>query len=113
MNTWRVVLSALVIWMWSVTLVHAQELRYLGPSPGTPAGRIELGPGQVREVAVGTEIPGWGQVTTISETHLVVRQRLSEAEQDRLRSQGMATYDVLELHIPRADLGAQPLPSPR
>jgi hypothetical protein len=113
MNTWRVVLSAFVIWMWSATVGHAQELRYLGPSPGTPNGRIELGAGRVHEVTVGTEIPGWGQVSNLTETHLIVRHRLSEAEQERLRSQGMATYDVLELHIPRAAPETQPLPSSR
>jgi len=109
----RLVAFGVVICTWWAMIAQAQELRYLGPSPGTPFGRIAIGPDQVQEVSVGTEIPGWGQVTTIAETHLVVRQRLSEAEQDRLRNQGMAAYDALELHIPRADLGAQPMPPPR
>lgn len=113
MKTRLAALSVIVICTAWAMVAHAQELRYLGPSPGTPFGRIVLGADQVHEVAVGSEIPGWGQVTTIAETHLVVRQRVSEAEQDRLQSQGMATYDALELHIPRVDLGAQPMPSPR
>ncbi|MGH7324140.1 MAG: hypothetical protein ACREJ9_05770 [Candidatus Rokuibacteriota bacterium] len=105
--------SLLVISMWSAVVVHAQELRYLGPNSSRPTGWIELSRGQVREVAVGEEIPGWGRVVEIAEMHLAVEQPVSEAEQDRLRSQGMATYEVLELRIPRADLGALPLPSPR
>lgn len=113
MKTWRAALLACVLWLSSVIVGHAQELRYLGPSPGTPNGRIELGAGRVHEVTVGTEIPGWGQVSNITETHLVVRHRLSEAEQEHLRSQGMATYNVLELHILRAAPESQPLPSPR
>jgi hypothetical protein len=92
-------LAALLGW-WGVAVGQVQELRYLGPAPGTANGRIELGAG-VYDVAVGSQIPGWGQVASITPTHLVVRQRLTEAEQEHLRSQGMVTYDVLELHIPR------------
>jgi hypothetical protein len=113
MKTWRAAWLAGALWLGSAIAGHAQELRYLGPSPGTPNGRVELGAGQVHEVTVGTQIPGWGQVSKITETHLVIRHRLSEAEHERLRSQGMATYDVLELHIMRAAPEAQPLPPPR
>jgi hypothetical protein len=102
MKTWRAAWLC-ALWLGSAIAGHAQELRYLGPSPGTPNGRVEL----------GTQIPGWGQVSKITETHLVIRHRLSEAEHERLRSQGMATYDVLELHIMRAAPEAQPLPPPR
>lgn len=112
MRTSRAVCSALLIWTWSAMAAHAQELRYLGPSSGT-TGWIELAPGQAREITVGAEIPGWGNVARILESHLVVERRVSEAEQERLRSQGMATYEVLELYIPRVDLGTQPLPAPR
>lgn len=108
----RAVWTALVIWTSLATLAHAQELRYLGPGPGTTAW-VELAPGQVREVTVGAEIPGWGRVAKIFATHLVVERRVSEAEQERLRNQGMAVYEALELHIPRIDMGAQPLAVPR
>ncbi|HSF07238.1 MAG TPA: hypothetical protein VLG10_15755 [Methylomirabilota bacterium] len=112
MKTWRAALLVCALWLGSVMVGHAQELRYLGPSPGTSNGWIELGAGGVYEVTVGTQIPGWGQVSKITPTHLVIRHRLSEAEQERLQSQGMATYDVLEVHIIRATPEAQPLPSP-
>jgi len=113
MKTYGALWGILIVWLWSAAVVQAQEFRYLGPSPSMTTGRIELAPGQVREVSVGDEIPGWGRVIVITETHLVVERRLSEAEQERLRSQGMAVYTVLELRIPRADLGAQPLPPRR
>ncbi|MGH7314202.1 MAG: hypothetical protein ACREJV_13585 [Candidatus Rokuibacteriota bacterium] len=112
MKTSRAVCTALVIWTWSAMVAHAQELRYLGPSSGT-TGWIELAPGQATEVTVGAEIPGWGRVARIVESHLVIERRVSEAEQERLRSQGMAAYEVLELLIPRVDLGTHPLPAPR
>jgi hypothetical protein len=103
----------LIIGLCWATTAESQGPRYLGPSSGTPTGWVELSPGQVREVAIGTEIAGWGRVTRITETHLVVERRLSETEQAQLRSQGMAVYGAQELHIPRTDLGVQPLPSPR
>lgn len=109
MNICRVASIVLALWMAAVTAAQAQGLRYLGSDAGTPIGRVELTPGQLTEIRVGDEIPGWGRVTNISETHLVVERRLSPAEQDRLRSQGAAVYSVLELHIPRADLGGQTL----
>ncbi len=113
MKTRRVAVLACLVGCWGAAVGHAQELRYLGPDPGTANGRIELGAGQVHEVTVGTQIPGWGQVSSITPTHLVVRHRLSQAEQQDLRSRGMVAYDVLELHIPRAAPGTQPLPAPR
>jgi hypothetical protein len=104
MTTYRVVGGILALRLWSATVVQAQELRYLGPSPGTPTGRIELAPGQVREVTVGDEIPGWGRVREVGDDHLIVERVLGEADQERLQSEGMMPYDVLELRILREDL---------
>jgi len=113
MKTFRAVCGVLVaLWLCSGAAVHAQGLSYLGPNPGAPTGWIEIAPGQVTEVRVGDEIPGWGAVTQIVETHLVVERRLSQAEQDQLRARGAAVYQVLEIQIPRTDLEAEPL-SPR
>ncbi len=111
MKTRRVAVLACLVGWWGATVGHAQELRYLGPDPGTANGRIELEAGRIHEVSVGTQIPGWGQVSSITQTHLVVRHRLSQAEQEHLRSQGMVVYDVLELHIPRAAPEPEPLPA--
>jgi len=99
-------------WLCSGAAVHAQGLSYLGPNPGASTGWIEIAPGQVTEVRIGDEIPGWGSVIQIVETHLVVERRLSQAEQDQLRARGALVYQVLEVQIPRTDLEAQPL-SPR
>lgn len=106
------VCAVFALGMWSAPSAQPQALRYLGPDSSRPTGWIELAGEQAREVAVGEEIPGWGRVRDITETHLGIEQPVSEAEQARLRSQGMAAYEVLELVIPRADLGSVPL-SPR
>jgi|SRR5262245_37956045 len=112
MRTCRAVWSALVIGMFTAGAVHAQALRYLGPDPATPTGWVELAPGQVLQVKVGDEIPAWGVVAQITEMYIALERRLSDAEQEQLRSQGKVVYQVLELRIPRADLGAQ-LPEPQ
>lgn len=102
----RVVWGVIALWVGWTTVGEAQQLRYQGPTPGGRTGQIELAPGQVREVAVGGEISGWGRVTQLAETHLIVEQRVGEAEQARLRSQGKVVYDVLELRVPRTGPGA-------
>lgn len=98
--------GAVAFWIGWTAVGEAQQLRYQGPTPGAETGQIELAPGQVRAVAVGEEIPGWGRVTELAETHLLVEQRVSEAEQERLRSQGKVVYEILELRIPRTGPGA-------
>jgi hypothetical protein len=111
MRAWRLVSSGLLLWTGSTLPAQAQELRYLGlGSPTT--GWIELAPGLATEITVGADIPGWGRVAAISESHLVLQWPVSDADQQRLRSQGMAAYDMLELHIPRVDVGTPPLPAP-
>jgi hypothetical protein len=40
----------------------------------------------------------------VGDDHLIVERVLSEADQERLRSEGMMPYDVLELRIIREDL---------
>ena len=112
MKSWCLVASALLMWSGSALSARAQELRYLGPASAS-TGWIELAPAGATEIAVGAELPGWGRVARIFESHLVLQWRVSDADRERLRSQGMATYDVLELHIPRVDVGTPPLPAPR
>jgi hypothetical protein len=101
----RVVWAAAALWAGWTAVGVAEPLRYEGRTPGAQTGQIELAPGHVREVAVGDEIPGWGRVTDVAETHMLIEQRVSEAAQARLRSQGKAVYEILELRIPRTGPG--------
>ncbi len=104
MRTIALIAGVVAAWLISASPGGAQQLRYWGKQPGAATGSIELGHGQYYEVGAGTEIRGWGQVKEVGDAHLVVKQRLPEAEKDRLREQGWMPYDVLEIHIPREDL---------
>ena len=90
--------------------IAAESLRYWGAQGGTATGWVELGHKTFREVAPGMEIPGWGRVKEIGEDRIVVERPLTEAEKTDLEERGAATYDALEIHIPREDLRVQPPP---
>ena len=84
---------------------HAQPpLRYWGTQAGTATGLVELRHGEYYEVEPGMEIPGWGRVKDVSDSHLVVEQVRTEAEKRQLRARDAMAYDVLEIHVPRHDL---------
>jgi hypothetical protein len=112
---------ALIAGVLSAGLVAAspgagQELRYWGKQAGTASGRIEMGHGAYYEIGPGTEIPGWGRVKEVSESHLVVERVLTESQKSQLREQGAMVYDVLHIHIPNEDLRRPPpasIPRPR
>lgn len=69
---------------------------------------VAVASGQICEVAVGDEIPGHGRVREITARDVIVEQRVSEVEQERLRQSGKAVYQILEYRLPRADAGANP-----
>lgn len=101
----RTVFSGVIaVCLLSTAALQAQELRYWGKTPGSTKGWIELGPGQYYEVAEGDAIPGWGRVQELGDYSLVVEQVLTEAEKERLRSQGVMAHDVLEIQIPHMGL---------
>ena len=77
------------------------------PPPRYLTAPVVIAPGQAREVTLGDEIPGWGRVREITATDIVVEQRVSEVEQERLRQSGKAVYQILEYRLPRADAGGQ------
>jgi hypothetical protein len=83
-------------------------LSYLGKpaasAPDSATGLIELGHGAYYEVGPGTEIPAWGRVKEVNESHLVLEQVRAEAEKRQMRQLNVMAYDVLEIHILRHDL---------
>src|SRR5258706_6422613 len=57
----------------------AQEFRYWGKQADTATGWIEIGRASY-EIRPGTEIPGWGRVREVAESHLVGERVLTESE---------------------------------
>jgi hypothetical protein len=110
--------SSMVVWFVCVSVGHAEQLRYWGqPQPGAATGLIQLGASHYAGIEVGTEIPGWGRVTRMSDSYLVIEQVLTDAQRDALARQGAMVHDVLEIHVPREDQRRgqgylSPLPTP-
>lgn len=82
----------------------AQEVRYRGRDPGTGAGWIETGPGQMHAVYEGDELPGWGRVTAVKDDHLRIELVLTPQEQEALEAQGAMPVTAREIVVPHQDL---------
>jgi len=102
-------LSFITFLLVSVSLANGQDVQYLGKIADREAGIVRLS-GQDYEVSEGSEIPGVGTVKQITDTHLILRQALSEQEKEELVVQGAAVYDVLEIHIPLQNLRVVTVP---
>ena|SRR5215831_9219632 len=96
--------GAMVVWFVCVSVGHAEQLRYWGQNADTVTGVIQLGTNHHAGIEVGAEIPGWGRVKRMSDSHLVVEQVLTKEQREALSRQGAQVHDVLEIHIPREDL---------
>jgi hypothetical protein len=112
---------ALVVGVLAAILIFASPgaaqppLSYLGRQTSA-TGLIELGHGEYFEVGPGTEIPAWGRVKEVNDSHLVLEQVRAEAEKLQMRQLNAMVYDVLEIHILRHDLRhptSDRLPRPR
>jgi hypothetical protein len=107
------VFAAAIAWNTAPPALSAEHLRYWGMSPDTTAGIIELGGNQRARVVVGSEIPGWGRVKALTDSHLVVERVLTDLDKQELEDQGAMVYDRIETRVPREDLRhGRPLPWP-
>ena len=104
MNTIALLATLLAAALLVASPASADPLRYWGKDPGMPGGWIDLGEAGSFAVEAGTEIPGWGRVKAVTESHLVLERPLTGAEKLALREQDLLVYDVLEIHVPRRDL---------
>lgn len=82
---------------------RSDDIRYMGRIVGANAGRAQVS-GKNVDLLPGTSIPGWGTVTEITDTHLLLQRELTDRDRGELRRQGAADYEILEITIPREDL---------
>ena len=108
-------LSGIIIaWGIATSALGGETLRYWGTGPDPATGTIEIGKGRYERVTVGTEIPGWGRVTALTDSHLVVERVLSDLDKQELADKGAMVYDRIEMRFSREDLlYGRPLPWPQ
>ena len=104
MNSRKIILGLIVLWLLSPVVLNAQEIRYWGKNPSGEKGGIEMSKGRYYEVGEGDSLGGWGKVKEVGEHHLILEQVLTDEDKERLESQGKMVYDVLEIHIVREDI---------
>jgi len=81
----------------------ADEVRYLAWDPQQGTALVQSAAGR-QWVATGGSVPGFGQVISINETHLVLERFLTEAERAELVSNGAIPHLADQIEVLRWDL---------